>query len=55
MTTSLMLFAVSATPGTFLGWGPVTVSLGNLIVIVAMILLFVAALVVPFPKDEDHR
>ena len=33
----------------FLHWGVVQISLGNLLVIGAMILIFVAALVVPFP------
>ena len=33
----------------FLHWGVVQISLGNLIVIAAMVVVFVAALVVPFP------
>lgn len=39
---------------TFLGWGWVTVSLGNFVVIVSMLVLFVAALLVPFLPDR-HR
>ena len=54
---SLALLASSGPsvgPGTFLGWGPVTVSLGNFVVIVSMLVLFVAALLVPFLPDR-HR
>lgn len=41
----------------YLHWGVVQISLANLIVIVLMILLFVAALLLPFPhgRDEDDR
>jgi hypothetical protein len=41
----------SADPGTFLNWGPVSMSIGNFIVIVTMLVLFAAALVLPFPSD----
>jgi hypothetical protein len=41
--------------GVFLGWGPFTVQLGNLIVIVAMIVLFIAALLLPFPGGRGRR
>jgi len=46
--------AGSADAGTFLSWGPVSISIGNFIVIVAMLVLFVAALVVPFPADRGE-
>ena len=36
-------------PAYFLHWGVVQISLANFLVIVAMILLFVLALVIPFP------
>jgi len=36
-------------PGTFLHWGVIQISVANLIVIVLMIAVFVAALVLPFP------
>jgi hypothetical protein len=36
-------------PGTYIGWGWFNVSLGNFIVIVLMVGLFVAALFAPFP------
>lgn len=39
-------------PGHYLHWGVVQLSLANLVVIGLMILLFVLALVVPFPKGK---
>jgi hypothetical protein len=37
-------------PATYLHWGVIQISVGNLIVIGLMILVFVLALVVPFPR-----
>ncbi|MBW4042711.1 MAG: hypothetical protein HIU86_11420 [Acidobacteria bacterium] len=51
------LLAAAADPvgsGIFLGWAPITISIGNFIVIVAMVVLFVAALFVPFLHDRDE-
>lgn len=51
-------------PGHFLHWGVVQISLANLLVIILMIVIFVLALVIPFPhsrrdaeerKDDDER
>jgi hypothetical protein len=51
-------------PGHFLHWGVVQISLANLLVIIVMIILFVLALVIPFPhgrrdadesRDDDER
>ena len=53
-------------PAYFLHWGVVQISLANFLVIVAMILIFVLALIVPFPhgrreveqpreRDDDER
>ena len=39
----------------YLGWGAVTIQLGNFIIIVTMIVLFILALVLPFPKGRSHR
>jgi hypothetical protein len=36
-------------PGTYLQWGFVSVSVGNLIIIVLMLTIFVVALFAPFP------
>ena len=41
--------------GTYIHWGVVSISLTNLLVIVAMVVVFVLALVVPFPGAHDSR
>jgi hypothetical protein len=50
---------VSAGAGHYVHWGVVSVSLTNLLIIVAMVVLFALALVVPFgagrPDDRDDR
>ena len=38
--------------GTYIHWGVVSISLTNLLVIVAMVVVFVLALVIPFPHDR---
>lgn len=45
----------SVEPGIYLGWGNVVIQLGNLIVIAVMVVLFVLALVLPFPKARRRR
>lgn len=47
--------AASAADGIYLGWGSFTIQLGNLLVIVAMIVLFVAALFLPFPGHRRRK
>ncbi len=51
-------------PAYFLHWGVVQISLANFLVIVAMIVIFVLALIIPFPhgrrdveerRDDDER
>ena len=51
-------------PAYFLHWGVIQISLANFLVIVAMILIFILALIVPFPHgrrdvqqpgDDDER
>jgi hypothetical protein len=37
----------------FLHWGVVQISLANFVIIVLMVVLFVLALVVPFPGGRD--
>jgi hypothetical protein len=51
-------FAVEAglsAPGIYLGWGSFLIQFGNLIVIVLMIVLFVAALFLPFPRGKGRK
>ena len=40
-------------PATYVGLGWLSVSIPNLIVILVMIVLFVLAIVLPFPKGRD--
>ncbi|WP_157071383.1 hypothetical protein [Curtobacterium ammoniigenes] len=47
------LVAHTMTPGVFVGSAPFTIQLGNLIVIIAMLIAFALAIVLPFPGD--HR
>lgn len=42
-------------PGHYLHWGVIQVSLANLIVVIAMIVVFVAALLLPFPKGRTSQ
>jgi hypothetical protein len=51
MSTSTVLAGVA---GTYLHWGVVQISLANLVVIGVMIVLFVLALVLPFPGGRDE-
>ncbi|HZU73193.1 MAG TPA: hypothetical protein VE990_10540 [Acidimicrobiales bacterium] len=41
-------------PGHYLHWGFIQLSVANLVVIVLMVLLFVAALVLPFPGRRNR-
>ncbi|MEO8517899.1 MAG: hypothetical protein ABI438_01875 [Dermatophilaceae bacterium] len=46
--------------GRYIHWGVVLISVTNLLVIVAMVILFILALLVPFPghgrgDDEERR
>lgn len=45
----------SSSPGIYLGWGNFVIQLGNFIVIVVMLALFVVALVLPFPGGKRHK
>lgn len=42
-------------PGIYLRWGAFQIQLGNLIVILVMILLFVLALFLPFPSGRKRK
>jgi hypothetical protein len=42
-------------PGHYLHLGVIQISVANLVVIGIMLLLFVLALVLPFPKGRDPR
>lgn len=40
------------TAGRYVSWGVLNISLTNLLVIVAMLAVFVLALLIPFPRDR---
>ena len=42
-------------PGHYLHWGVIQISMSNLIVVLIMLALFVAALLLPFPGGRDKR
>jgi hypothetical protein len=43
------------TAGRYIHWGVVSISLTNFLVILGMIVVFVLALVVPFPRQRGGR
>jgi hypothetical protein len=45
----------AAIGGTYLSWGIFDIQLGNLIVILVMLVLFVLALVIPFPAWRKRK
>ncbi len=40
-------------PGYYLHWGVIQISAANALVIVLMLLVFAAAVLIPFPKDHS--
>jgi hypothetical protein len=55
MIEMLLATSTASTPGVFLTWGIFSIQLGNLIVIVAMFVLFAVALVLPLPGGRRER
>jgi hypothetical protein len=55
MIESLVQTASGSPAGVFLTWGIFSIQLGNLIVIVAMFILFTLALVLPFPGGRRSK
>jgi hypothetical protein len=41
--------------GRYIHWGVIQISLANLIVILVMIVMLVAAIAIPFPKHQARR
>jgi|BarGraIncu00222A_1022003.scaffolds.fasta_scaffold00040_12 hypothetical protein len=41
-------------PGHYIDWGPIQISLANLVMILIGLALFVAALLLPFPKGRKR-
>jgi hypothetical protein len=42
-------------PGHYLDWGVIQISVANLVVIAVMIVIFLAALLLPFPKGRGRK
>jgi len=51
MTASATLLAGA---GHYLHWGVIQISLTNFLIIVGMVVVFVLALIVPFPGGREH-
>ncbi|MEP6844144.1 MAG: hypothetical protein ABJA11_11510 [Pseudolysinimonas sp.] len=53
---SLLAVVIAGDPTTiYLGWGAFTIQLGNFLVIAAMFVLFILALVLPFPTGRKRK
>lgn len=48
------LSMVAGAPGKYFHWGVIQISVTNLTIIGVMILLFILALVVPFPTHDEQ-
>ncbi|HEV7147978.1 MAG TPA: hypothetical protein VGN48_13380 [Pedococcus sp.] len=55
MTSTRVLTAGLDGPAHFLTWGPLQISVGNLVTIAIIIVLFVLAVALPFPKPRGRR
>ncbi len=44
-----------AEAGAYVSWGPIQISVTNLVIVGLMVLVFLAALVVPFGREHDSR
>ncbi len=51
----MLVLASDSGAGTYLDWGVVHVSLTNAIIIGLMVVVFVAAIVIPFPRPRPER
>jgi hypothetical protein len=47
------LSIVAGAPGKYIAWGVIQISVANLAIIGVMVLLFILALVVPFPTHDE--
>jgi hypothetical protein len=50
----MLVLASDSGAGTYLDWGVVHVSLTNAIIIGLMVVVFVAAIVIPFPRPRHE-
>lgn len=52
MSAMIVLAGALDSPGHYVHMGPIEISLANLVVILLMIVVFVLAILIPFPKDK---
>jgi hypothetical protein len=52
--SGLSIVAATA-PGRYISWGVIQISVTNATIIAVMIVLFILALVVPFPTHDDEQ
>jgi hypothetical protein len=56
MITSQPLLSIGLNgPGHYLHWGVIQISVANLVVIAVMIVLFLAAILLPFPGTRRRK
>jgi hypothetical protein len=48
------LSIVAGGPGNYIAWGVIQISVTNALIIGVMVLLFILALVIPFPTHDDE-
>jgi hypothetical protein len=53
MTAVLQLVAASSEAGRYLHWGVISISVTNALIILAMIVVFALALVIPFRRRHS--
>ena len=54
MATLAAVPVASAVAGHYWHWGVISISLTNLLIILAMVVVFVLALVLPFPRGAEE-
>jgi hypothetical protein len=45
---------VAEGPGKYISWGVIQISVANLAIICVMVVVFILALVIPFPTHDDE-
>ncbi len=48
------VLTAATTPGDYLHWGVISVSLTNFLIVVGMVVVFFAAILIPFPHGKDE-
>jgi hypothetical protein len=54
MRTAALISSLTG-PGHYVHWGVIQISVANLVVIALMVVTFVIALLLPFPKGRSKR